>query len=224
LTPHRAAEDHETGTGVGLRRSREQLVTLREQERARIHRDLHDGLGPALAGISLGLETAARVASRDGSASAVLLEELRADAAGCVDDVRSIVADLRPPALDEGGLTAALRRCADLLVASTGGGLHITVDGPAELALPAAGEVAAYRIATEAMTNATRHADASRVAVTIRECDGLHLVVEDAGTRRQPVSTGTGLASMRARAEELGGTCTVQFRSGSGTRVEARLP
>jgi signal transduction histidine kinase len=138
--------------------------------------------------------------------------------------VRSIVADLRPPALDEGGLTAALRRCADLLVASTGGGLEITVDGPPDLALHPAGEAAAYRIATEAMTNATRHANASRVVVTIRDGDGLHIVVEDDGTGRRPTSTGTGLASMRDRAEELGGTCTVAFHCGAGTRVEARLP
>jgi two-component system, NarL family, sensor kinase len=224
FTPHLAAVAHEIRTTHELRRSREQLVTLREQERARIHRDLHDGLGPALAGISLGLETAARVASRDGSSSAVLLEELRVDAAGCVDDVRSIVADLRPSVLDDGGLTAALRRCADLLVASTGGGLEITVEGPGDVALPPAGEVAAYRIATEAMTNATRHANASRVVVSIRDCDGLHIVVEDDGTGKTPTSTGTGLASMRERAEELGGTCTVQFHGGVGTRVEARLP
>jgi signal transduction histidine kinase len=224
FTPHLAAVAHEIHTSHELRRSREQVVTLREQERARIHRDLHDGLGPALAGISLGLETAARAATRDGSASAVLLEDLRQDAAGCVDDVRRIVADLRPPALEGAGLVAALRRCADLLAASTGGGLEITVEGPADLALSPAGEVAAYRIATEAMTNATRHAEAPRVTVTIRDCDGLHIVVEDDGTGRRPTSTGTGLASMRARAEELGGTCTVAFHSGAGTRVEARLP
>ena len=91
-----------------LRRSRERIVSSREEERRRIRRDLHDGVGPALAGITLGLETAGRVARRDPGGASSLLQELRSDAADCIDEVRRIVADLRPPALDA-GLTGALR-------------------------------------------------------------------------------------------------------------------
>ncbi len=207
-----------------LVRSREQVVSTREQERARIHRDLHDGLGPALAGISLGLETAGRTAARDGRAAARLLEDLRAETAACVDDVRRIVADLRPPALTEAGLVGALRRQGELLAARTGGALTVRVEADALDDLPAAVEVAAYRIASEAMTNVARHARATRMRVGLHRDDGLHVTVEDDGTGTPPAGTGTGLVSMRHRAEELGGTCTVRFRRGQGTRVHAVLP
>ncbi len=207
-----------------LRRSRERIVASREEERRRIRRDLHDGLGPALAGISLGLETAGRVAVRDPAEASALLRELRGDAANCVDEVRRIVADLRPPALDA-GLSGALRHQADLLTARSDGRLVITVadhDGSAEL--PSALEVAAYRIATEAMTNTLRHAQASTCAVEVRYAgDRLLLRVTDDGSG-EPGAVGTGLTSMRERAEELGGVCTVTFRPGNGTEVRATLP
>ncbi|MGY4772274.1 sensor histidine kinase [Kribbella sp. CWNU-51] len=208
-----------------LRRSRERVVSSREEERRRIRRDLHDGLGPALAGISLGLETAGRVAARSLSEASLLLQELRGDAADCVDEVRRIVADLRPPALDA-GLVGALRHQADLLTARSGGRLVIKVadhDGSAEL--PSALEVAAYRIATEAMTNTLRHAQASGCQVDVRY-DGHRLLlrVADDGSGEPARAVGTGLTSMRERAEELGGFCTVTFRPGTGTEVSASLP
>jgi len=208
-----------------LRRSRERIVTSREEERRRIRRDLHDGVGPALAGITLGLETAGRVARRDPDQASELLQDLRGDAADCVDEVRRIVADLRPPALDA-GLTGALRHRADLLTAGSGGQLVVTVadhDGASEL--PSALEVAAYRIATEAMTNTVRHAQASSCDVDV-QYDGhrLTLRVIDDGSGEPPHSVGTGLTSMRERAEELGGVCTVTFRPGTGTEVAVSLP
>jgi signal transduction histidine kinase len=225
FTPHLAAVAHEIRTGRELQRSREQLVTLREVERARIHRDLHDGLGPALAGISLGLETATRATGRDPDAAGRLLEELRGDVAVCVDEVRRIVADLRPMTLDEGGLVGALKRRADLLVTSSGNSVGIDVRGDVGLVVPPAVEVAAYRIAGEAMTNAVRHAHPRHVAVQVDATAGaLRLRVEDDGTGAAPTRRGTGLESMRLRAQELGGECTVGFREGAGTRVDARLP
>ncbi|MEU4289726.1 sensor histidine kinase [Kribbella sp. NPDC026596] len=208
-----------------LRRSRERIVSSREEERRRIRRDLHDGVGPALAGITLGLETAGRVARRDPGGASSLLQELRSDAADCIDEVRRIVADLRPPALDA-GLTGALRHRADLLTERSGGRLVVTVaddDGAAEL--PSALEVAAYRIATEAMTNTLRHAHATTCEVDVRY-DGQLLVlrITDDGSGEPPRSVGTGLISMRERAEELGGVCTVTFRPGAGTEVGVSLP
>jgi signal transduction histidine kinase len=194
-----------------------------------LRRELHDGLGPALAGISLGLEQAAKVVHRDTGATGVLLAELRGDATACVDEVRRIVADLRPPALDQGGLTEALRHHAELLTARSGGALAVSLSGDVLPDLPPAVEVAAYRIATEALTNAVRHAHASTCRVTLVPTSGtgrpsLHLTVADDGTGTPPDGIGNGLSTMRERAEELGGTCTVTFRPGHGTTVEAVLP
>jgi two-component system NarL family sensor kinase len=208
-----------------LRRSRERLVVTREEERRRLRRELHDGLGPALAGITLGLETAGRTAAREGSSAAALLAKLRDETAGCVETVRQISADLRPPALDQIGLVSALRQHADLLSNRSGGRLAVDVAEAAPIpALPAAAEAAAYRIALEALTNTARHARAQTCSVLVELADGLRLTVQDDGTGARPGALGVGLASMRERAEELGGTCVVTFREGVGTRVEAVLP
>jgi signal transduction histidine kinase len=207
-----------------LRRSRGRLVIAREEERRRLRRDLHDGLGPALAGITLGLETAAKAAARGDPYAKSLLGTLRQETAVCVEEVRRIVADLRPPALDGIGLATALRLHADRLSRAT---IQVSVevaDDAAENSLPAAVEVAAYRIALEAMTNAVHHSGGRSCIVTIVHRDGLRLSVIDDGCGAPGPQPGVGLASMRDRAEELGGTCTVTFREGRGTSVEAVLP
>jgi two-component system, NarL family, sensor kinase len=208
-----------------LRRSRERLVVAREEERRRLRRDLHDGLGPALAGITLGLETAARTTAREQSGVAPLLETLRAETAASVDEVRRIVADLRPPALDQIGLVAALSQHADLLSSRSSGRLHVDVAAVGPLPpLPAAVEVAAYRIALEAMTNTARHSGAHTCHVSVALDGALHLTVRDDGSGLPASAPGVGLTSMRDRAEELGGRCRVVFTEGEGTCVEAQLP
>ncbi|GIH26891.1 hypothetical protein Aph01nite_52010 [Acrocarpospora phusangensis] len=207
-----------------LRRSRERIVSGREEERRRLRRDLHDGLGPTLAGITLGLETAGRVAAREGCSVAPLLENLREESANGVEQIRRVVAGLRPYALDEIGLVAALARHADLLSA---GSFQVAVAAPEPLpGLPAAVEAAAYRIASEAMTNAARHSRAATCTVTLGvEPPGLlRLVVADDGDGRLSGPPGVGLGSMRERAEELGGVCVVTFREGAGTTVRTTLP
>jgi signal transduction histidine kinase len=212
-----------------LRRSRERVVLSREEERRRLRRELHDGLGPTLAGISLGLEKAEKVVVRDVRETRALLGELRGDATACVDEVRRIVADLRPPALDQSGLADALRRHAELLTSRSNGSLEVTLDDHGLPELPPAVEVAAYRIVTEALTNTVRHASATACRVGLGPGNGsgrptLHLTITDDGTGTPPAATGNGLQTMRERAEELGGTCTVTFRPGRGTQVEALLP
>ncbi|KKK04952.1 hypothetical protein LQ51_16260 [Micromonospora sp. HK10] len=209
-----------------LRRSRERMIMAREEERLRIRRELHDGMGPALAGITLGLETAARRADHDGAGAAVLLTELREQCAACVEEVRRIVADLRPPALDQGGLVDALRRHADVFNTAARTPTVLIEEEPTRepYGLPAAVEVAAYRIALEAMTNAVRHAGARTCLVSVSQRDALRITVRDDGTGVAPAAFGVGLVSMRERAEELGGWCTVTFRQGQGTQVEAVLP
>jgi signal transduction histidine kinase len=210
-----------------LQRSRERLVTAREEERRRLRRELHDGLGPTLAALTLKLETARNRLADDPLATR-LLAELAQRTQATVADVRRTVHDLRPPALDELGLVGALRRAAGGLESRAPEGLR--VDVVAEEPLPplsAAVEVAAYRIVQEALTNVARHADAGRARVRLA-ADGRALVVEVADDGRGLPAVrrpGVGLASMRERAEELGGACAVEpGEDGRGTRVRARLP
>ena len=206
-----------------LESSRQELVTGIAEERRRLRRDLHDGLGPQLAGVALGLTTAERALRRDDAARAAgLLEAARSQLEGGVAEVRRLVHGLRPPALDDVGLLDALRTTGPAAA-----GLDVTVEGLGDLAaLPAGVEVAAYRIAQEALTNVVRHSGATRARVVLRAGDdALEVEVVDDGTGIPAQRTaGVGLVSMRERAEELGGGCTVEPVDGGGTRVLARLP
>ncbi len=201
-----------------LQNSRQRLVATREEERRRLRRDLHDGLGPTLAGIALGIDTVRRATRPDGS-TAELLATLRAATEAAVDDIRRIVYDLRPPILDELGLAGAVREQAVRLGAER-------IDVPDTLpALPAAVEVAAYRIAVEALTNAARHSPGSPVSVQLSVNGRLELSIADDGAGLPDgYRAGVGLNSMRERAAELGGRCDVTRRSPQGTLVHAEFP
>lgn len=212
-----------------LQASRERLVLSREEERRRLRRDLHDGLGPALAGLTLRVDTARNTVGGDPAVDRAL-RELRDDVQEAVADVRRVVEDLRPAALDDLGLVGAV----DALARRLGAGplrVAVATDGPLP-PLPAATEVAAYRITQEAVTNAFRHAGPG--AATVRVCLGtvpgrsLTVVVEDDGCGRGPApmspTRGNGLGTMREWAEELGGALDVDDRPGGGTVVRARLP
>ncbi|HEX3004924.1 MAG TPA: histidine kinase [Angustibacter sp.] len=206
-----------------LQRSREQLVTAREEERRRLRRDLHDGLGPALAAVAMRIETARNTVPRSPADADRLLDQARADVAGVLDDVRRLVHDLRPPALDDVGLVGAVRQQADRLAPR---GLVVRVDGGELGALPAAVEVAAYRIASEALTNVVRHAGAEHCVVRLHRQDG-ELVVEvrdDGAGIAGGAPAGVGLVSLRERAAELGGWCVVTCPDEGGTTVRAGLP
>ena len=207
-----------------LQRSRERLVTAREEERRRLRRELHDGLGPQLAALSLKVDAARNTAEHNPQQHTRLLQEVKSGVQAAIADIRRTVYSLRPPALDQLGLIAAVRAQADEL--ATAAGVQATVVGP-ELfpPLPAAAEVAAYRIIGEALTNTARHAQAHSVYVGLCLTDALHLVVEDDGVGL-PVEyrAGVGLASMRERAEELGGTFRIRSQTGRGVRIEVSLP
>ena len=207
-----------------LQRARERLVAAREEERRRLRRDLHDGLGPALAGAALKVEAAENLLVSEPAAAGALLEDARSEIQNAVADVRRLVYALRPPALDELGLVGALREQAEKLGAADHP--RVEIDASDELkSLPAAVEVAAYRISLEAMTNAARHADARTCVVRIALNGDLELeVVDDGGGLPDDYRAGVGISSMRERAEELGGTCEVESLDGRGTRVRARLP
>jgi two-component system, NarL family, sensor kinase len=205
-----------------LRRSRERLVTSREEERRRMRRDLHDGLGPTLAAISLGLDTIRRRAKQDGAAANAMLGDVAVLAHQAVSEIRRIANDLRPTSLDQLGLINAVREYAARIEASAP--LAIDVESPDDLSqLPAAVEVAAYRIAVEAVTNVVRHARATSCSVRFGMNGALELEVRDDG-RGVDGKSGVGLLAMKERAEELGGTLLVRSTAGSGTTVLARLP
>jgi signal transduction histidine kinase len=216
---------HAVRLNEDLQRSRERLVVAREEERRRLRRDLHDGVGPRLAALTLKLETARNKLSSDPGAAA-LVGELSEQARQTIADVRRSVHALRPPSLDELGVLGALREGA---AQYSQNGLRITVEAPQELPqLPAAVEVACYRIASEAMTNVVRHAGASKCVIRIRPDEAAGVlgmeVVDDGRGIREDGEVGVGLHSMRERAEELGGTCTIEPQPDGGTRVVAELP
>jgi signal transduction histidine kinase len=203
-----------------LQASRERLVATLEEERRRLRRDLHDGLGPTLAGLALGIDTVRR-GLPDGSVSGTedLLVTLREEAERAVADIRRIAYNLRPPVLDEMGLVGAIREHATRV-----GGTTVAVPAPLP-PLPAAVEVAAYRIAVEAMTNASRHAPGAAIEVSLSVNGRLELQIADAGTGLPPgFRAGVGLRSMRERAAELGGECVLDPRDPHGTVVRASLP
>ncbi|HSO65392.1 MAG TPA: ATP-binding protein, partial [Ornithinibacter sp.] len=253
-----------------IREGQERLVQAREEERRRLRRDLHDGLGPSLAALTLQVDTlrnrlalagqgapvgqgapagfdAAGRPSAAGTAAGgeppaghpaagqapvpgpdleAELLRLRAGIQSTVHDVRRIVQGLRPPALDEAGLDGALRRLADDVTAGSGLVVHLDLD-PAD-AVPAALEVAAYRVAQEALTNVVRHSGAGhvsvRLAVDVRSVT-LEVCDDGCGPGRGRAG-GLGVVNMRQRAEEIGGTLAVEEASdlGRGTRVLLWLP
>jgi signal transduction histidine kinase len=198
-------------------------VTAREEERRRLRRDLHDGLGPRLAAQTLKIGSARSLYPQDPAAADALLAGLESDIEAALTDIRRLVYDLRPPALDELGLVGAVREAA----AQYGeNGLSTSIQAPERLPLlPAAVEVAAYRIVQEALTNVVRHARAGSCLVRLSPGDVLELEITDDGVglpadRR----AGVGLSSMRERAAELGGTCVIEPAPSRGARVLARLP
>jgi signal transduction histidine kinase len=222
LAGHLAGVLHAHALTVQLQQAREQLVLAREEERRRLRRDLHDGLGPSLAGHLLRLDVvAAKVA--DQPSVAADLDALRDELRATMLDVRRVVEGLRPPALDELGLRGAVEQAVSRLTGTASLQTEVTVSVPERL--PAAVEVAAYRIVTEAVTNVVRHAGAASCRVDVAAVGScLAIEVADDGRGLDPTSAyaGHGLSTMRERAEELGGTLTI--RCAEGTCVSATLP
>ena len=209
-----------------LRASRERLVLAREEERRMLRRTLHDDIGPTLAAIPLRTETVRRLLAAPGSAPvAEVLDRIEHDATRAAETVRQLAYDLRPPVLDELGLAPAIEQRIPAMAPLA---VHLQVDGVGadRPALPAAVEVAAYRIVSAAMDNAARHAEAQACWVSLRLADGaLELEVADDGIGpRAGVRAGVGITAMRERAAELGGHCTIEARDGRGTLVRALLP
>lgn len=217
------AAAHAAKLTADLRLSRQKLITAREEERRRIRRDLHDGLGPTLASLTLRLDAARNLLDTDPEEAARLLAELKKQTQTTIQDVRTLVYELRPPALDELGLLGALQ---NFIGQHTAQSPQICLEVSTPLPpLPAAAEVAVYRIVMEAINNALRHAKARKVIVEIRaESKNLMVEVRDDGIGLAPEAiAGVGLASMRERAEELGGHFAILPNS-RGLHLQAVLP
>ena len=200
------------------RRLLKALLTAQEEERARIAKDLHDQVGQSLTALRLGLE------ALGGPPSAT--EGLKKLVEATLADVRRISRELRPAALDELGLEAALRRMVREMAAWG----HLESDVYVQTKTPLSPELETvfYRVAQEALTNVVRHARAGRVSVLLKEHEGqLQLVVEDDGVGFDPAragATSNGLIGMRERVELVGGELLVESTPGTGTTVYARVP
>lgn len=212
-----------------LQESREKLILAREEERLQMRRNLHDGLAPRLLSLSFNVAAAEHYVKKTPEKALELLEDLRSSIRTTVSEIRTMVHDLRPPTLDEFGLIGAIQgRIEELKKA--GEQLNISLVAPEKnLSLPAAVEVAAYRIVTECLVNVVKHANAQNCTVRILCEKDLQIEVIDDGigipeVRRPSANGGIGLRSIRERTEELGGQCFFEKIHSRGTRVRAILP
>ncbi|TDD33175.1 sensor histidine kinase [Actinomadura sp. KC06] len=208
-----------------LQRSRERILASREEERRRLRHDLHDGLGPTLASLAMSLDAARITLACEPERADPLLADVRDRLASAVGEIRDLAHGLRPPALDDLGLVAAIESFAEGCCER----VDVRFDGE-HLELPAAVEVAAYRIAQEALTNVRLHAPESTAMVRLTRDAELHLMVADTGpglpdsSRNGGQPSRRGMAAMKEWAAEVGGSCAIMSRNGGGTVVTAHLP
>lgn len=217
-----------------LRESRARMVTAREEERRRLRRDLHDGLGPVLASQGLKMAAASHFLPDRPAKAQRLLEELTAQNEATVTEIRRLVYALRPATLDDLGLVAAVRDYATGIKVGARHSTQLKVDVQTPTgdlpSLPAAIEVAAYRISTEGLTNINRHAQAHHAVVSFALDTGRHTrnlnleIMDDGIGLKENQRSGVGLISMYERAEEVGGKLFIVSSPGNGTRIIADLP
>jgi signal transduction histidine kinase len=234
---HAGAALHTARLAGDLRQSMDRVLYAREDERRRLRHELHDSLGPILAGISLGLHAAGRIMITDTDRAAQLVGHLEGELQSAMVEVRRLFETLRPPVLDQLGLVPAIREQIEILATR----MRTDEEAPKDVAftldhddigtVPAIVEVAAYRIACEALTNVARHSRARHCTVDVRRDAAkraLRVEIADDGIGIATIggrpAAGLGLGSMRERAAELGGTFVVDSRPRGGTRVIAVLP
>jgi two-component system NarL family sensor kinase len=203
-----------------LQEAREMAANAREDERFRLRRDLHDGLGPRLAAIAFRVAAAQLKLAPGEEAVAEHLARVRAETVAAIREIRQLVYAMRPPALDEVGLIEAIRLQADELRTPDGDAVRVELVVDHLPDLPAAVEVAAYRIVMEALTNAARHSGSDLATARLAVADdALAVEVRDGGATTGMWRPGVGISSMRERAQELGGTLTT-----TAGVVRAELP
>lgn len=219
----REAERRQVWRGELLRR----VVAAQEAERQRVARDLHDATGQALTALGLGLRSAAVDLPAGAGASAQALHHLERLAAQSLDELRRLIADLRPSHLDDLGLGAALRWYAQELMGRAPLKIQVQVLGPEQPLTPPV-RLALFRIAQEALTNTLKHSGAGQVEVRLAyAAEAVHLSVQDDGQGLPPGGPSHpawGLLGMEERATLLGGECRVRSAPGRGVTVEVRIP
>jgi len=224
LARHAGIAAHSALLTLELQRSREQLRRDLEEERRKLRHDLHDSIGPMLAGLLMQAGAGrAQIDRQYPARSAGALEALEQGLLGCVSEVRRLINGLhRPASLDQLGLVGAIQESARTFEDTT---TQVTIEHSPLPELPAAVEVAAYRIVNEALTNVVKHSHARLATVHLEmRGDALFVCVIDDGVGIEASARpGEGLHSMRERASELGGSCVVE-RLQVGTKVEAGLP
>ncbi len=199
-----------------------------EEERQRIARDLHDDTAQSLSAILLRLQMARR--TEDAGRRESLLRDMHAELLKASEGVRRILRGLRPPALEEAGIVAAIRAHVRGTAVHEKVDVSIEADDVDDL-LSSDAKLALYRIIQEALTNVTRHADASLVEIRIRaEPQAVRAVVEDDGCgfsleeRGRLIGRGLGMLGMQERAAILGGSVRIESEAGRGTRVHVEIP
>jgi two-component system, NarL family, sensor histidine kinase UhpB len=202
------------------------ILEAEEVERSRIARELHDETGSALTAVLLGLAAidATTTLSEAHQASTALRETARS----ALENVGRQAFALRPSALDEFGLVAALNDLSSGLQGQGGPKVELKVDLPAGARLPANIETAVFRITQEALTNVVKHSRAETVHITFRRrTRSLSLVVADDGhgfSRTQIPGSGLGLVGMRERVASIKGTLDIESQDGAGTRLTVEIP
>lgn len=223
LEKYRRFADEQMHLNGELQRSRQKIVSAREEERRRLRRDLHDGLGPTLAAEMFRIGAAQSLLHKNPESATEILNQLQADIEGTLAHIRQLVYGLRPPQLDQLGLNGAV---SDFVSQHEGGGM-ITLNLPKQLPrLNAAVEVAAFRIMQTGLDNVIKHAQATFCKAQLRvTVDDLQIEIVDDGIGiPEDFRAGVGLTSMRERAEEVGGTFAIAAVQPHGTRLSVSIP
>jgi len=202
-----------------LAASRRRIVAASDETRRRIERDLHDGTQQRLVSLGLALRAVEANIPPDRPDLRADLSQITAGLAGAVEDLQELSRGIHPAILSRGGLAAALRTLARRSA------IPVELDLSATDPLPQPVEVAAYFVASEALANSAKHAQASRIDLSLAH-DGDHLLVSvrDDGVGGAEPTRGSGLIGLADRIEALGGSLQVESRPGEGTQVTARLP
>jgi two-component system, NarL family, sensor kinase len=215
---------HATALSGQVQQARTMTVEAAAAERVRLQRELHDGVGPILTSAAFQADAASNLIHSDPDGAERLLDEIRTELRGAIDDVRRVVYGLRPIELDNAGLVGAIRQRLAGLPGGEAGQIRVEIEHPDQLpALSPAVELAAYRIASEAINNALTHSEGRRCLVKITANGTLAVTVRDDGRPPSSWTPGVGLRSILERAEELGGTAAAG-PTGDGWEVRARLP
>lgn len=223
LDKYRRFADEQVRLNSELQVSRQKIVTAREEERRRLRRDIHDGLGPTLAAQMFRVGAARELLDKNPEKTAKILDDLQNGIDGTLTNIRQLVYELRPPLLDQLGLVGAMRDFASHLE----NGVQLELNLPDQLpTLSAAVEVAAFRIMQTSLDNVVKHAQATRCQLTLATEGGVLTIdlVDDGKGISPNYKAGVGLTSMRERAEELGGTFAIAAANPRGTHLSVSIP